>query len=268
MIWPRQFIKPVPVVAYNCQMTEVTHRLTGPPAETRRLTKEGIYERLRREIVQGELRPGQRLGEEWIARRWGASRTPVREALQRLEADGLVVLRPHRGALVRTFDVEELIGIFDLRVRIEGYAARRAATRLNSEEIAGLDLIHRRQLEVLHSQPPDGREGESSEAIRRLVELNERFHHMIHVGSRNRHVEAMLSRLSYLPLVYQAVYAHGREGREISLYHHEQLLHSFRMRDPELAEAIMRAHVYHGRQSTLAPLLERGSEKPTDQSSA
>src|SRR5918992_391044 len=67
----------------------------------KRLTKEEIYERLRREIVDGELRPGQRLGEEWVARRLGASRTPVREALHKLEADGLVVLRPHRGALRR-----------------------------------------------------------------------------------------------------------------------------------------------------------------------
>jgi DNA-binding GntR family transcriptional regulator len=217
----------------------------------KRLTKEEIYERLRREIVDGELRPGQRLGEEWVAGRLGASRTPVREALHKLEADGLVVLRPHRGALVRPFDMDELIGIFDLRVRIEGYAAGRAATRLSSEDIEELARIQRRQMKVLKSNPRDQAEA-GSETIRELVELNQEFHRLIHVGSGNRHVEVMLSRLAYLPLVYQAVYAHGAEGREVSLYQHEQLLHSFRTRDPELAEATMRAHIFHGREAALA----------------
>jgi DNA-binding GntR family transcriptional regulator len=219
--------------------------------EARRLTKADIYERLRREIVDGELHPGQRLGEEWVASRLGASRTPVREALHKLEADGLVVLRPHRGALVRSFDRDELIGIFDLRVRIEGYAAGRAATRLSSEEIDELSRIQRLQVEVLESHPRDPAAA-GSEAIRSLVELNQRFHRLIHVGSGNRHVEVMLTRLAYLPLVYQAVYAHGPEGRRMSLYHHEQLVHSFRRGDPELAEATMRTHIFHGRQAALA----------------
>lgn len=233
-------------------MSEPTRPPVTPLTETRRLTKEDIYERLRREIMEGELRPGQRLGEERVAGRLGASRTPVREALHKLEADGLVVLRPHRGALVRPFDLDELIGIFDLRVRIEGYAARRAATRLPSEQIDELASIHKRQVEVLNAPATNDHEDPGSDAIRSLVELNQRFHRLIHIGSGNRHVEVMLSRLAYLPLVYQAIYAHGPEGRGMSLYHHEQLVHSFRMEDPELAEAIMRTHIYHGRQAALA----------------
>lgn len=225
-------------------------------AEARRLTKEDIYERLRREIVEGELRPGQRLGEEWVAGRLGASRTPVREALHKLEADGLVVLRPHRGALVRPFDLDELIGIFDLRVRIEGYAARRAATRLLPEQIDELASIQQRQVKLLNTPVTDKHEEPGSDAIRSLVELNQRFHRLIHIGSGNRHVEVMLSRLAYLPLVYQAIYAHGRQGRWVSLYHHEQLVHSFRTEDPELAEATMRTHIYHGRQAALARFAE------------
>jgi len=233
-------------------------RPSGPLADTRRLTKEDIYERLRREIVEGELRPGQRLGEEWVAGRLGASRTPVREALHKLEADGLVVLRPHRGALVRPFDLDELIGIFDLRVRIEGYAARRAATRLASDQIDELASIHRQQVEVLSAPATTDQEDPGSEAIRSLVELNQRFHRLIQLGSGNRHVEVMLSRLAYLPLVYQAIYAHGLEGRWMSLHHHEQLVHSFRMEDPELAEAIMRTHIYHGREAALDRFAQAG----------
>lgn len=241
-------------------MSEPIRPGAAPLAEARRLTKEDIYDRLRREIVEGELRPGQRLGEEWVAGRLGASRTPVREALHKLEADGLVVLRPHRGALVRPFDVDELIGIFDLRVRIEGYAARRAATRLASEQIDELASIHQQQVEVLNAPAAKDHEDPGSDAIRSLVELNQRFHRLIHIGSGNRHVEVMLSRLAYLPLVYQAIYAHGPEGRLVSLHHHEQLVHSFRMEDPELAEATMRMHIYHGREAALARLAEGDAE--------
>src|SRR5580692_8880188 len=102
---------------------------------------ESIYQSLRDAILNGELRPGQMLRQEELARRLGASRAPLREALPRLEAEGLVVALPRRGYAVVSLDLEDVRELFELRVMTEERFSRVATERRNAQDITRLREI-------------------------------------------------------------------------------------------------------------------------------
>jgi DNA-binding GntR family transcriptional regulator len=112
---------------------ESIDHLAGP-----RVTSEQVAERIREAIVSGKISPGTWLREAQLARRLGVSRIPVREALGRLEAEGLVERVPFRGARVVRLSVDQVVESFMLRSLLEGFAARLATPHLSSEEIAKL----------------------------------------------------------------------------------------------------------------------------------
>src|SRR3954453_11736817 len=91
-------------------------------------------------ILEGEPKPGEPLRAEALAQRFGTSRTPIREALLQLEAHGLVEVEPNRGAVVRTFDRDDLQDLYEVRALIEPHAAARAATRIRSEALDRLEV--------------------------------------------------------------------------------------------------------------------------------
>src|ERR687884_94343 len=93
---------------------------------------------IREAIVDGRLAPGARLKEEELARELGISRTPIREALLILQAEGLVDAAPNRGATVRAHTAQDLDDLYQLRALLEGFAARRAAARLTAEQLEEL----------------------------------------------------------------------------------------------------------------------------------
>jgi DNA-binding GntR family transcriptional regulator len=97
-----------------------------PPPGTRNLSA-AVYEGLRQAISDGAVPPGYHLREAWISRHYGVSSTPVREALRRLEREGLVTIRPNRGAVVQAFDVQGAINLYELRELLEAAAIRHAA---------------------------------------------------------------------------------------------------------------------------------------------
>src|SRR3954454_19300768 len=103
---------------------------------------------LRELILDGDLRPGTRLGEVELADRLGVSRTPVREALSRLAAEGLVEVAPNRGARVATWTVAELEGVFDLRASLEPRLTGFAVARAAGDDVEELDALARRMHEV------------------------------------------------------------------------------------------------------------------------
>src|SRR3954452_7882627 len=103
---------------------------------------------LRELILDGDLRPGTRLGEGELAARLGVSRTPVREALTRLAAEGLVEIAPNRGARVATWTVAELEGVFDLRMSLEPQLTGFAVARATPEDVAELEELAQRMVDV------------------------------------------------------------------------------------------------------------------------
>src|SRR3954449_8308158 len=123
---------------------------------------------LRELILDGDLRPGTRLGEVELADRLGVSRTPVREALTRLAAEGLVEIAPNRGARVATWTVAELEGVFDLRMSLEPQLTGSAVAHAGPADVDALDELARRMLAV-GSPGPD-------QDLDALVPLNRAFH--------------------------------------------------------------------------------------------
>ena len=138
-------------------------------------------------ILAGEYAPEERLIEEQLAERLGVSRTPVRQALTLLEAEGLVELAPNRGATVRSFTVADVWDIYDLRAVLEGHAARRAAGRIQGDEVGRLRELAA-QMEGLA-----GRFEDHEEEIRALVGLNQEFHGAIVEASRNTRLQRLIS---------------------------------------------------------------------------
>jgi DNA-binding GntR family transcriptional regulator len=205
-------------------------------------------ERLRALILTGEYGPDERLIEEQLAERLGVSRTPVRQALTMLEAEGLVEIAPNRGATVCSFTTEDVWDIYDLRAVLEGHAARRAAGR-----------IERRELEYLRKLTGEmeglaGRFDDHEEEIRVLVALNQEFHGTIVEASRNRRLGRLINRTVEIPLMFKAFFWYTPHERIISNHYHRQILEALEGGDADRAEIIMREHVYEGRDFVIRAL--------------
>ena len=210
----------------------------------------GVLERLRALILTGEYGPDERLIEEQLAERLGVSRTPVRQALTMLEAEGLVELAPNRGATVCSFSIEDVWDIYDLRAVLEGHAARRAAGRIQRHE---LELLRELTGEM---EGLAGRFDEHEEEIWTLVGLNQEFHGTIVEASRNRRLKRLINRTVEIPLMFKTFFWYTSHERVISNHYHRQILEALEKGDADRAEIIMREHVYEGRDFVIGALRE------------
>jgi DNA-binding GntR family transcriptional regulator len=193
-------------------------------------------ELIRQAIVDGTLEPGRRLKEEELARELGISRTPVREALLMLQAEGLVVATPNRGAMVRVHDAEDLDDLYQLRALLEGHATRRAATRISEPEIVRM----RESCDRFDALSPE-------EDLRGLVRENLLFHNTILDVAGSVRLAAMVRKVIELPLVYKSYIWYSPDQKRISVHYHRQIVHALAMRDAERAELIMKEHVFEAR---------------------
>ncbi len=202
-------------------------------------------------IVEGEYLPDERLVEEHLAERLGVSRTPVRQALTMLEAEGLVEIAPNKGAVVCSFSIEDVWDIYDLRAVLEGYAARRAADRVGAEELRRLGEAVEEQARIAPEKALD-----REEAIRRIVDANQRFHSGIIEASRNGRLGKLLQRTVEMPLMFKAFFWYTPKELSISNHYHRRILHSLESGDGERAEIVMKEHVYEGRDFVIQALRE------------
>jgi DNA-binding GntR family transcriptional regulator len=191
---------------------------------------EAIYERLRSEIVRGQLRPNERLVEAEIAERLQVSRTPVRESLQRLAADGLVVSR-RRGWVVYEHTIDQIRDIYETRAALEGYATRLAAERATPQQIHAIDAILRDSAGILHAPREH------------LVGVNDRFHDAIMEASGNRQLVAFIRRNRLYYFNYRVAAMYSDTEAAASRDQHERLAAALLQRDADLAEAIAREHI-------------------------
>jgi DNA-binding GntR family transcriptional regulator len=197
-------------------------------------------ELIREAILDGRLEPGARLKEEELARELGISRTPVREALLMLQAEGLIETTPNRGAAVRTHDADDLIDLYQLRSVLEGYAARQAAARASDEEIA------------LLRESCDRFDAIGGDDVRELVKENLWFHSAIHEAAGSPRLSSMIRRVIELPLVYKSYVWYSPDQKRISAHYHRQITNALGVRDSERAELVMREHVFEARDLLVA----------------
>ena len=219
-------------------------RIAPDPAPLVRNASAAATELIREAIVDGRIGPGQRLKEEELARELGISRTPVREALLILQAEGLVDAAPNRGAVVRSHDAADLEDLYQLRALLEGYAARRAATRVNEVDLAGLWSSCER---FDHLADAD---------VRELVRENLLFHNVILDACGSARVAHFVRKVIELPLVYKSYIWYSPDQRRISAHYHRQIVRALEAGDGERAELIMKEHVFEARDLLVAHLRE------------
>lgn len=200
-------------------------------------------ELIREAIVDGRLEPGMRLKEEELARELGISRTPIREALLMLQAEGLVDAIPNRGAMVRVHTAEDLDDLYQLRALLEGYAARRAAIRISEEQLEEL----RASCERFDALDPE-------QDLRELVRENMVFHSAILEIAGSTRLESMVRRVIELPLVYKSYIWYSPDQKRISGHYHRQIVTALGGRDSERAELIMKEHIFEARDLLIAQL--------------
>lgn len=197
---------------------------------------------IREAIVDGRLEPGARLKEENLATELGISRTPIREALLLLQSEGLVEAFPNRGAFVRSYEIDELRDLYELRALLEGHAARRAAERISDERIEELRAsCGRFDALVRRADPPN------LETVQELVRENLLFHSTILTAADNERLAGMVRQVVAVPLVYQSYIWYSPDQARASAHAHHQLVHAFEQRDAEGAELLMRVHVQGAR---------------------
>ena len=208
--------------------------------------------RLRRDIVLGALAPGERLAEPELCERLGISRTPLREALKHLAAEGLVLLRRNRSAVVAPLDARALEGLFEASACIESYAAGLSATRMAAAELRRLHALQDR-MEALRAA------GE----LYGYFEINQRIHRLVVEGARNPAlVEAhdlLIGRLARAR--YLALAAHGGRWEE-SIREHREILAALEARDAERARRLFEHHVGRTGELVAAHVAGAGSPDP------
>ena len=194
---------------------------------------------LRDLIMGGELAPGARLGEVELADRLGVSRTPVREALSRLAAEGLVEIAPNRGARVVTWTVAELEGVFDLRAVLEPQLTAHAVPNAAAADVDELDALARRMHEVGTPGP-----GQDLDA---LVPLNRAFHDRLVALAAHPTLATALAAAIHPPIVRRNFLTYDEASLRRSLAHHSEIVAALRAGDPEWARAVMTSHIANAR---------------------
>ncbi|MCT7376711.1 GntR family transcriptional regulator [Chelativorans salis] len=208
------------------------------------------YMRLLDEIRRGDLLPGTRLREVELSERLKISRTPVREALRRLEADGLVVHQPRLGAVMRRLGYAEIMELYEMRAVLEGTAARLAARAASEVELAELRALNEEFADVLNDEL-------------QAAEVNRQFHSILLDAAKNRFLRKSVGALQKTMSILgrSTLIDVGRAGA--ACQEHIRILDAIEARDGTAAEAEMRAHIEAAQRVRLKALraLDRDEEE-------
>jgi GntR family transcriptional regulator, vanillate catabolism transcriptional regulator len=227
-----------------------------------------VVRQIRDLILDGALGPGEQLTEVAMAQRIGVSRTPIRDALNTLATEGLLIYLPNRGYIVRRFDVQEVLDAFDTRGTLEGMACRVVAERgLSSDLERSLEDIIARSRVVLFEVPWDAKSHGGWHA------LNLDFHFALIDATANRHLMNAVRQLRRLPRIFdhamqphrtaelQALYQ--RDHSRVALAEHEELFGAIRAGQGTRAEFLMREHVWRNREVLRLALQADGQDSRT-----
>ncbi len=200
---------------------------------------EQVYSSLKRAILEGDLLPGERLKELEIAQSLGASRTPVREALSKLELEGLLKPLPSGGLTVVKLSADDVREIFGLIRVLESHAARLASGRITPEEIA--------RLEGLCDEAERSDESHSEG----LIELNRRFHETMISCSGSKRLQDLLSKLRSAMQPYRIVSLGSPEFRRVTVQDHRDMIEALRARDENRLCRLVEDHLSLAERTTL-----------------
>lgn len=211
-----------------------------------------VFNTLRQAILKGELKPGERLMEIALAEKLGVSRTPIREAMRKLELEGLVVMIPRRGAQVANITEKDLNDVLEVRIALENVAIEKACTRMSKEDMGRLWLAAKEFERTMA-------EGN----LVRLAEADVEFHEIIYRASDNKRLNQVLNNLREQIYRYRVEYLKEEETRNVLVKEHEELTKAIRERDVKKAQEISFRHIENQRRAIIQSIEaeEAGKEK-------
>ncbi len=208
--------------------------------------REVVAETLREAIVNGTLSPGERLMEIQLAEELGVSRTPVREAIRKLELEGFVVMIPRRGTYVADLSIKDINEVFEIRTALDVLAAGLAVERITEDELE--------QLERLLVEISDLTEQGDADKI---VEVDGLFHDILYRASRNDRLVGIINNLREQFTRFRSISMQYPGRIQKTVEEHRRLVEAIAGRDLELAQQIAREHMENSEQTLLQDLNER-----------
>ena len=199
-----------------------------------------VFNTLRKAILKGELKPGERLMEIALAERLGVRRTPVREAMRKLELEGLVVMIPRRGAQVANITEKDLNDVLEVRIALENLSIENACARMTEEQLAELKKAGRYFEETI-------KEGN----LVKLAEADVAFHEVIYKASDNRRLNQVLNNLREQIYRYRVEYLKEEETRNVLVKEHEEIYEAIKNRDVKKAQEISFRHIENQREAII-----------------
>ena len=195
---------------------------------------EQAYSQIRGMILSGTLPPGEQIREEWLAEQCGVSRTPVREALRRLESELFIRRTERQRSFVADWSLDDIEDAFVLRALMEGLAARRAAERITPSQLALLKTENAAIGHAVSAKSPN---------VLAFLKHNKRFHEIILEAAASPRLTNLLARLIEQPVVWRTAQSYDVGDLQRSHRDHDELLAAFARKDGEWAESVMAGHI-------------------------
>lgn len=218
----------------------MTRRLLPVKLDSYKPLREVVYETLREAIKAGTLPPGDRLMEIQLAEELGVSRTPVREAIRKLELERFVVMIPRRGTYVANLSLKDINEVFEIRAALDSLAAGLAAERITEEELE--------ELERLLVEIAEHIENKDNEKI---VEVDAAFHDILYKASRNERLVGIICNLREQFTRFRSVSINYPGRLQDTLEEHRQLVEAIAQRSSEMAMQKARDHIENAEQTLL-----------------
>lgn len=192
------------------------------------------YDKIRSVLLGGSLQPGDQLTEERMAQITGVSRTPVREAVRRLEGEMLLVRSASKRIFVADWSRDDIDEMFTLRQMLEGHAAERAAERITNEQIDQLQATNQELHNAVGKVPPD---------VPRFLDANRTFHEIVTEAAQSPRLAQVLAMLVEQPVVLRTARNYSVKDLQQSARDHDELIAAFRAGDAGWARAVMGSHL-------------------------
>ncbi len=210
--------------------------------------RELVFESLREAIISGLLPPSERLMEIQLAEEMGVSRTPVREAIRKLELEGLVVMIPRKGAYVAGMSIKDIVDVFEIRGALEGLAAELASERATDEE---LETMERYLVKI-------SEEIESGD-LSKVVETDTDFHTLIYKASRNSRLSQIINNLREQIQRFRTTSLSFPGRMKIALEEHRKIVEAVSSRDGELARRLAQEHIENA-ENTMMGMIQHDTK--------
>ncbi len=191
-----------------------------------------IFDTLREAIIIGELKPGERLMEVQLAQKMGVSRTPVREAIRKLELEGLVEMLPRKGAHIADLSVKDIMDVLEVRATLDGLASSLSASRITDDEIKELKHVHSQFVNYVEKENLQG-------SIKKDVE----FHDIIYRSSRNDKLIQISNNLREQIQRFRVIYIKDYSSTRELIKEHIEIIDAITSRDPAAAMRLAQSHI-------------------------